>query len=55
VAKEPNRALFQYHLGLSAARAGNFSVARAALTAALKLDPKAAEAADAQKALSFMP
>jgi tetratricopeptide (TPR) repeat protein len=52
VEKQPTTATFQYHLGLAAAKAGQFTQARQALETALKLDPKGAEAAEAKAALS---
>ena len=52
VDKQPNTATFQYHLGLAAAKAGQFTQARQALEAALRLDPKSADAGEAKAALS---
>jgi tetratricopeptide (TPR) repeat protein len=50
--KEPNRALFRYHLGLAYAKYGDAKLTRQHLETALKLDPKAAEANDARAVLS---
>jgi tetratricopeptide (TPR) repeat protein len=54
VVKEPKVAAFQYHLGLSSAKAknGDVRLARQSLETALKLDPKASEANAARAALS---
>lgn len=52
VEKQPNTAIFQYHLGLASAKAGQFIQARRALETALRLDPKGADAAEAKAALS---
>jgi len=52
VEKQPNTATFQYHLGLAAAKAGQFTQARQALETALRLDPKSADAGEAKAALS---
>ena len=52
VAKKPGVAVFQYHLGLSYAKAGNAKLARESLTAALALDPKAPHAEEARAELS---
>ena len=52
VDKQPNTAVFQYHLGLASAKAGQFSQARQALETALRLNPKGADADDARATLS---
>jgi tetratricopeptide (TPR) repeat protein len=52
VEKQPNTATFHYHLGLAAAKAGQFTQARQALETALRLDPKNADANEAKAALS---
>ena len=52
VEKQPNTAIFQYHLGLASAKAGQFIQARRALETALRLDPKGADAGEAKAALS---
>jgi tetratricopeptide (TPR) repeat protein len=50
--KQPANASFQYHLGLAAWKSGEVTAARKALETALKLDPKAPEAAEARDALA---
>jgi predicted Zn-dependent protease len=50
--KAPKSAVYQYHLGLASAKAGDNDGARKALTTALQLDPKFEGAADAQRVLS---
>ena len=52
VERQPNTAIFQYHLGLASAKAGQFAQARRALETALRLDPKGADAGEAKAALS---
>ena len=52
VERQPNTAIFQYHLGLASAKAGQFTQARRALETALRLDPKGADASEAKAALS---
>src|SRR6185295_18219927 len=49
VEKAPKSAVYQYHLGLAYAKAGDKEAARKALTAALQMDPKFSGAADAQR------
>lgn len=51
VAKQPEVAMFQYHLGLSCAKSGDTQLAIKSLDTALKLDPKAAPAGEAQTIL----
>jgi tetratricopeptide (TPR) repeat protein len=50
--QQPNRATFQFHLGLAYAKNGDLTLARKTLEAALKMDPKAPEAGEAHAALS---
>jgi tetratricopeptide (TPR) repeat protein len=50
--KAPNVAVIQYHLGFALARQGQTKLARQALEAALKLDPKAVDAAEARSVLA---
>lgn len=52
VEKQPNTAVFQYHLGLAWTKAGQFTQARQALETAVRLNPKGAEADDARATLS---
>jgi tetratricopeptide (TPR) repeat protein len=55
VAKKPEVAVFQYHLGLSYAKAGHAGLARETLNTALALDPKSPQAAEARVELSRLP
>jgi tetratricopeptide (TPR) repeat protein len=55
VAKKPEVAVFQYHLGLSYAKAGRAGLARETLNTALALDPKSPQAAEARAELSRLP
>ena len=54
VAKEPRNQLYQYHLGLAYAKAGDSTKARQFLEEAIKLNPEAAESAEAKKALAAL-
>jgi tetratricopeptide (TPR) repeat protein len=51
VGKIPARTLFQYHLGLAYAKAGEAAKAKTVLAQALKLEPNLPEAAEARKVL----
>jgi tetratricopeptide (TPR) repeat protein len=52
VDKQPQTAVYQYHLGLAYAKNGDLGPAREALETALKLDPKSAHAAEAKATLA---
>ena len=52
VAKEPTNALYQFHLGLAYAKAGEKPKARAALEQALKLNPQFAGSDEARRVLA---
>jgi len=52
VARQPDTALFQYHLGLSSAKSGDTALARTSLEKALKLDPRARDAEQARTELA---
>ncbi len=52
--KDPKNALYQLHLGLAYAKAGQKDKARTALEAALKLQPNLPEAEEARRALAAM-
>jgi Flp pilus assembly protein TadD len=52
--KQPDNALFHYHLGLAAAKKFEVKLARNALEAGLKLNPQAKEAAEARTALALL-
>jgi Flp pilus assembly protein TadD len=54
VGKDPKNPLYQYHLGLAYAGAGNKVKARATLEQALKLNGNFGGAADARKALDTL-
>jgi len=54
VAKAPNNPVFQYHLGLAYAGAGQTDKARRALEEALRLNPSFDGAADARQALASL-
>jgi Tfp pilus assembly protein PilF len=52
--KDPKNATYHYHLGLAYAKAGDAVKAKATLEPALKLDPNAADAAEAKKVLASL-
>jgi tetratricopeptide (TPR) repeat protein len=52
VRREPNKAVYQYHLGMAYAKQGSIDKARQALQRALTLDPNFSEATGACKALA---
>jgi Flp pilus assembly protein TadD len=52
VDRRPDAVGFRYHFGLALAKNGDTKLARQTLEAALKLDPKAAEAAEAKGVLA---
>jgi Flp pilus assembly protein TadD len=54
VERTPGNASFKYHLGLAYAKNGDLRLARETLEAALKLDPKAPEAAEARKTIAHL-
>jgi tetratricopeptide (TPR) repeat protein len=55
VEREPNNAVYRYHLGLVYRKAGEIEAARASLEAALKLDPAFDGASEARQALTLLP
>ena len=55
VTKQPERADFNYHLGLALAKNGDARSARQTLEKALRLDPKASEAQEARTVLTQLP
>jgi Flp pilus assembly protein TadD len=55
VNKQPDRADFNYHLGLALAKNGDVRSARQTLEKALRLDPKSSEAAEARTMLTQLP
>jgi predicted Zn-dependent protease len=54
VAKVPSRTLFQIHLGLAYAKAGDSAKAKTVLAQALQREPNLPEAAEARKVLSTL-
>ena len=54
VAKDPNSAIYRYHLGLAHLKNGDKPKARAALELVVKNSPQAPEAEEARKALASM-
>jgi tetratricopeptide (TPR) repeat protein len=55
VGRQPERADFNYHLGLALARNGDIRSARETLEKALRLDPKSSEAQEARTVLTQLP
>jgi len=55
VTKQPERADFNYHLGLALAKSGDARSARQTLEKALRLDPKSSEAQEARTVLTQLP
>ena len=55
VTKQPERADFNYHLGLALAKNGDARSARQTLEKALRLDPKSSEAQEARTVLTQLP
>jgi Flp pilus assembly protein TadD len=55
VSRQPDRADFNYHLGLALAKNGDSRSARVTLEKALRLDPKASEAQEARTMLTQLP
>jgi tetratricopeptide (TPR) repeat protein len=54
VRRAPRKAVYQFHLGMAYAKAGNIDKAREALLAALTLDPNFSEAAEARRTLATL-
>jgi len=55
VGQQPDRADFNYHLGLALAKNGEIRSARETLEKALRLDPKSSEAQEARTVLTGLP